>query len=114
MVLLLRLHWELRDYYWGKGEVLHEGSNGWICQPEKPDLFQKWVGQVLMKPCHYAWRKRVSNFFNGKKKKFLIYGGPWGLNINFGLKVNLSKPYFLKRETLKFLKSGPLYISNRF
>ena len=46
------------------------GGNGEVCTKDPmvgfvsqaiPDLFQKWVGQVLTKPCHYAWMKMLSN-----------------------------------------------------
>ena len=45
----------------GNGEVLHEGSNGWTCQPGNTRLFQRWVGLMLMKPCHFVWMKMLLN-----------------------------------------------------
>ena len=42
----------------GNGEILREGTNGWICHKAIQDLIQRTDGSLRMTPCQHVTMKK--------------------------------------------------------
>ena len=68
----------------GNGEVLHEGSNGWICQPGNTRPFPKMGWSSAHEAMPLCMDENAFKFMNGKQDEMTADGWAWMLHGDVG------------------------------